>query len=54
MKARRLSFTTSLAEGIAGADVVVIVTECDAFCALDFKRVKERANAPVLIDLRNV
>ena len=39
---------------IEGADVVVIVTEWDAFRALDFKRVKELANAPVLVDLRNI
>jgi UDPglucose 6-dehydrogenase len=39
---------------ITGADVVVIVTEWDAFRALDFKRVKELANAPVLVDLRNI
>ncbi len=39
---------------IAGADVVVIVTEWDAFRALDLKRVKELANAPVLVDLRNI
>ncbi len=39
---------------IAGADVVVIVTEWDAFRALDFKRVKELANAPVLVDLRTI
>ena len=41
-------------EAIEGADVVVIVTEWDAFRALDFKRVKELANAPVLVDLRNI
>ncbi len=39
---------------IAGADVVVIVTEWDAFRALDLKRVKELANAPLLVDLRNI
>jgi UDPglucose 6-dehydrogenase len=39
---------------ITGADVVVIVTEWDAFRALDLKRVKELANAPVMVDLRNV
>ena len=39
---------------IAGADAVVIVTEWDAFRALDLKRVKELANAPVLVDLRNI
>ena len=39
---------------ITGADVVVIVTEWDAFRALDLKRIKELANAPVMVDLRNV
>jgi UDPglucose 6-dehydrogenase len=39
---------------ITGADVVVIVTEWDAFRALDLKRVKELANAPMLVDLRNI
>ncbi|HSG34219.1 MAG TPA: UDP-glucose/GDP-mannose dehydrogenase family protein [Sphingomonadaceae bacterium] len=39
---------------IEGADAIVIVTEWDAFRALDIKRVKSLANAPVLVDLRNV
>jgi UDPglucose 6-dehydrogenase len=39
---------------IEGADAVVIVTEWDAFRALDFDRVKTLARAPVLVDLRNV
>jgi UDPglucose 6-dehydrogenase len=39
---------------IEGADAVVIVTEWDAFRALDFDRVKQIAKAPVLVDLRNV
>ena len=38
----------------AGADVLVIVTEWDQFRALDFTRLKETMNAPVLVDLRNV
>ncbi len=41
-------------EAITGADVVVIVTEWDAFRALDLGRVMELANAPVLVDLRNI
>jgi UDPglucose 6-dehydrogenase len=41
-------------EAIEGADAIVIVTEWDAFRALDLDRVKELANAPVLVDLRNV
>ena len=39
---------------IDGADAVVIVTEWDAFRALDFERIKRIAKAPVLVDLRNV
>ena len=39
---------------IEGADAVVIVTEWDAFRALDLKRVKDLAAAPVLVDLRNI
>jgi len=39
---------------IEGADVVVIVTEWDAFRALDLTRVRELANEPVLVDLRNI
>jgi UDPglucose 6-dehydrogenase len=39
---------------IDGSDAVVIVTEWDAFRALDLARVKQLANAPVLIDLRNI
>ncbi|MFZ1741932.1 MAG: UDP-glucose/GDP-mannose dehydrogenase family protein [Pontixanthobacter sp.] len=39
---------------IDGADAIAIVTEWDAFRALDFKRVKELMTAPVLVDLRNI
>ena len=39
---------------IEDADAVAIVTEWDAFRALDLKRVKELAKAPVLVDLRNI
>ena len=39
---------------IAGADAVVIVTEWDAFRALDLERIKQIARRPLLIDLRNV
>jgi UDPglucose 6-dehydrogenase len=37
-----------------GADCLVIVTEWDAFRALDFARLKTIMNAPVLVDLRNI
>ena len=41
-------------DAITGADVVVIVTEWDAFRALDLNRVKQLAKAPVMVDLRNI
>ncbi len=37
-----------------GADALVIVTEWDAFRALDFARLRRLMTTPVLIDLRNV
>ncbi|MCA8891667.1 MAG: UDP-glucose/GDP-mannose dehydrogenase family protein [Hyphomonas sp.] len=39
---------------IEDADAVAIVTEWDAFRALDLNRVKELAKAPVMVDLRNI
>ena len=39
---------------IEGADAIVLVTEWDAFRALDLNRVKQLAKAPVMVDLRNI
>jgi UDPglucose 6-dehydrogenase len=39
---------------IEGADATVIVTEWDAFRALDLTRVKGLMTQPVLVDLRNI
>jgi UDPglucose 6-dehydrogenase len=39
---------------LEGADAVAIVTEWDAFRALDLDRVKRLLRQPVLVDLRNV
>jgi UDPglucose 6-dehydrogenase len=39
---------------IEGADAIALVTEWDAFRALDLERIKSIAAAPVMIDLRNV
>ena len=39
---------------IEGADATVIVTEWDAFRALDLPRFKSLVKAPVLVDLRNI
>jgi UDPglucose 6-dehydrogenase len=36
------------------ADALVIVTEWNAFRALNLKRVKSRLKRPVIIDLRNI
>ena len=41
-------------EAIEGADAIAIVTEWDAFRALDLGRVKSLAKAPVIVDLRNI
>jgi UDPglucose 6-dehydrogenase len=37
-----------------GADALVIVTEWDAFRALDLKRVAQLLTQPILVDLRNI
>ena len=41
-------------EAIAGSHATVLVTEWDAFRALDLRRIASLAAAPVLVDLRNV
>ncbi len=41
-------------EAVAGADVVVILTEWNQFRALDLDRVKLLMRQPVMVDLRNV
>ena len=41
-------------EAMEGADALVIVTEWNAFRALDLARVKGLMKAPVMIDLRNI
>lgn len=49
-----IDYATGPYEVADGADALVIVTEWDAFRALDLKRMKSLLNAPVLVDLRNV
>ena len=41
-------------EAMEGSDALVIVTEWDAFRALDLDRVKSLLSSPILVDLRNV
>jgi UDPglucose 6-dehydrogenase len=39
---------------VEGADALVILTEWDAFRALDLARIKARLSAPLIVDLRNI
>ena len=49
-----LTYCRDAYEAAAGVDAVVIVTEWDAFRAIDFARLKATVAAPVIVDLRNV
>ena len=49
-----LTYCGDAYEAAQGADAVVIVTEWDAFRALDFARLKAAMAAPLMVDLRNV
>lgn len=49
-----VTMATSAYDAIAGAHATVLVTEWDAFRALDLRRIASLAAAPVLVDLRNV
>jgi UDPglucose 6-dehydrogenase len=49
-----IDFVASAEEAADGAAALVIVTEWDAFRALDLKRLGSRMEARVLIDLRNI
>jgi len=50
----KVTFCRDPYECVAGAQALVIVTEWDAFRALDMKRVKATLAAPVVVDLRNI
>jgi UDPglucose 6-dehydrogenase len=41
-------------EAIEGADALAIVTEWDAFRALDLDRIRQALKSPVVVDLRNI
>ncbi|MFH1558284.1 MAG: UDP-glucose/GDP-mannose dehydrogenase family protein [Pseudomonadota bacterium] len=49
-----VDYGTGPYEIAAGADAIVIVTEWDAFRALDFAKLKAIMTQPVLVDLRNI
>jgi UDPglucose 6-dehydrogenase len=50
----QVTYCDSPYEAIEGSDALVIVTEWDAFRALDLKRVRSMLKEPVLVDLRNI
>ena len=49
-----VTYATDAYDAAAGADALVLVTEWDAYRALDLPRLKQRMAAPVVVDLRNV
>ena len=49
-----IDYSDNAYEAMSGADALVIVTEWNAFRALDLGRVKQAMKAPVMIDLRNI
>ena len=49
-----VTFTQSAYECAQGADVLTLMTEWDAFRALDFHELKRVMKQPALVDLRNV
>jgi len=49
-----VTYCDSPYDAIDGADGLAIVTEWDAFRALDLKRVRSMLKQPVLVDLRNI
>ena len=50
----RVTFTTSAYDCAEGADALVIVTEWDAFRAMNLTRIKDALRHPVIVDLRNI
>jgi UDPglucose 6-dehydrogenase len=49
-----VTMAKSTYDAVTGADAIALVTEWDAFRALDLDRVKSLAKGAVLVDLRNV
>ena len=50
----KVDMKSSSEEAVVGADAVVIVTEWDAFRALDLDKLSASMNGNVLVDLRNI
>jgi UDPglucose 6-dehydrogenase len=50
----KISYAASAYDVAEGADVLALVTEWDAFRALDLQRLAHSMRTPVLVDLRNI
>jgi UDPglucose 6-dehydrogenase len=51
---QNIDYVQDAYEVAAGSDVLVLVTEWNAFRSLDLARIKSVMNEPILVDLRNV
>jgi len=51
---RDVVYASDTYDALEGADALVIITEWNAFRALDLARVKAALRAPVIVDLRNI
>jgi UDPglucose 6-dehydrogenase len=49
-----VTFSGGPYEAVEGADALVIVTEWDAYRALDLDRIKQSMKSPLVVDLRNI
>ena len=49
-----VTFSAGSYDAVEGADALVIVTEWDAYRALDLDRIKQSMKSPVVVDLRNI
>ena len=49
-----IKFAESSYDAVKDADALVIVTEWDAYRALDLDRIKQSMKSPVVVDLRNI
>jgi len=49
-----VTYAADAYDAAVGADALVLVTEWDAYRALDLPRLKQRMAAPVVVDLRNI
>ncbi len=54
MMMENVTFAEDAYDAAKGADALVIVTEWEAFRALDLPRIKSTLKSPVLVDLRNI